>query len=221
MSLYRVLIVGDSRMRHMEAFLNNTTLNIQYTVIMLPGANLHRIATTTADILDNNFSYHLAILAGGINDLSMIRHIPSRHARPRFNQVDTLVNHTAEEMRRCIEYVRAHSYMPIALATLSGLCLSQYSPLLYDFLYTYQPIVDQAIPQINHRVRGINRMNNLRSPDLSSAVNHCVGRRGRYRTHYPLLFDGLHPGYTLRRTWSQNIHTYVVQMFPELSYPHH
>lgn len=217
MSLYKVLIVGDSRLRHLEAFLNNTNLNIRYTVITLPGANLHRIASVAAETLDNNFSFHLTIIAGGINDLSMIRHVPLRHARPRFNQVEVLVNYTVDEMRRCVDHVRNHSYMPVALATISGMCLSQYSPLLSDFLYTYQPIVDQAITQINLRIRGINRMNSLRSPDLSSAVNRCVGHRGRYRTHYTYLFDGLHPGYLLRRTWSQNIHTYCSQIFPELT----
>lgn len=150
MSLYRVLIVGDSHMRHFEAFLNNTTLNIRYTVVTLPGANLNRIATVAAEMLDNNFSFHLTIIAGGINDLSMLRHIPSRHARPRFNSIDILVDYTVEEMRRCIQHVRNHSYMPVALATLSGMHLSQYSPNLWDFLFTYQPIVDQAIPLFLH-----------------------------------------------------------------------
>lgn len=161
MSLYRVLIVGDSRTRHLEGFLNNTSLNIRYTVITIPGASLHRIATVAANTLQENYSFHLTIIAGGINDLSMLRYIPSRHARPRYNTVETLVNYTVGEMRRCIEYVTDYSYMPVALATLSGMNLSQYSPRLHNFLYTYQPIIDQAIVEINHQIRGINRMNSL------------------------------------------------------------
>lgn len=216
MSLYRVLIIGDSRTRHLEGFLNNTTLNIRYTVITVPGATLHRLATVAVNALSQNFSYHLTIIAGGINDLSMLRYIPSRHARPRFNSVETLVNYTVGEMRSCMDYVLNYSYSPVALATLSGMDLSQYSPQLHNFLYTYQPIVDRAIVEINHQVRGINRMNNLRSPDLSSAVNRCAGHQGRYRTHHSYLFDGLHPGYVLRRIWSQNIHTYCARIFPEV-----
>lgn len=142
----------------------NLLLNIQYTVITLPGANLHRIATVAAEALDNNFSFHLTIIAGGIKDISMSRHIPSRHARPRFNSVEVLVNYTVDEMRRCTHYVKDHSYMPVALATLGGMCLSQYSLNLCQFLFTYQPTVDCAITQINYRVRGINRMSSLHSP---------------------------------------------------------
>lgn len=219
MSYYKVLIVGDSRMRHLQAFLNNTTLNINYTVITLPGATLRRIASAAIAELNVNYSYHLTIIAGGINDMTMIRYIPSRHARPRINSIESLVCRTVREMRHCVEDVRAHSYMPVALATLSGMSLTQYSPDLYHFLYNYQPYIDQAITQINHRVRGINRLNSLRSPDLSSAVNRCAGHNGRYRTHYSYLYDGLHPGYLLRRTWAQNIHTYFVEIFPEATQP--
>lgn len=217
MNFYKVLIVGDSRMRHLEAFLSNTTLNIQYKVITLPGATLRRISAAAIDELNADYSYHLTIIAGGINDLTMIRNIPQRHARPRWNSVTTLVRRTVREMRLCIENVYNHSYMPVALATISGMSLAEYSPGLRHFLYTYQPYIDQAIIQINHQVRGINRLNSLRSPDLSSAVNRCVGRNGRYRSHYTYLFDGLHPGYLLRRIWAQNIHTYCACIFPEVT----
>lgn len=140
-------------MRHLEAFLNNTTLNIRYTVITLPGATLHRIATAAIAALNEDYTYHLTIIAGGINDMTMIRNLPQRHARPRWNSVRQLVHRTAREMRLCIERVRDHSYMPVALATLSGMSLAEYSPGLHHFLYTYQPYIDQAITQINHLIR--------------------------------------------------------------------
>lgn len=197
-------------MRHLEAFLNHTTLNIRYTVITLPGATMHRIAAAAIEELNEDYSYHLTIIAGGINDMTMVCNLPQRHARPRWNSVNQLVRRTVREMRLCMEQVRNHSYMPVALATVSGMSLAEYSPGLHHFLYTYQPYIDQAITQINHLIRGINRLDSLRSPDLSSAVNRCAGRNGRYRTHYGHLFDGLHPGYLLRRTWAQNIHTYCI-----------
>lgn len=97
MSYYKVLIVGDSRMHHLEAFLNNTTLNISYTVITLPGATLHRIVAAAIEALDADYSYHLTIIAGGINNMTMIRNLPERHARP-IPQAYTIsyipVNHT-------------------------------------------------------------------------------------------------------------------------------
>lgn len=152
MIFYQVLIVGDSRTRHLEVFLNNNTMNIRYTVITIPGASLHRIGTIAVNVLHERNFFHLTIIAGGTNDLSMLRYIPMRHARPRFNDVDTLVAHTTGEMRRCINYVSRHSYTPVALATLSGINLSQYVPQLHDFLFTYQPIIDQAIIEINRQI---------------------------------------------------------------------
>lgn len=113
-------------MRHLEAFLSNTTLNIRYTVITLPGATLRRIAAAAIEALDADYLYHLTIIAGGINDMTMIRNIPQRHAHPRWNSVTALVHHTIREKRLCIENVRNNSYMPVALATLSGINLAEY-----------------------------------------------------------------------------------------------
>lgn len=43
MSLYKVLIVGDSRVRYLGNRLDRTSLNIKFTVKSLPGADLRRV----------------------------------------------------------------------------------------------------------------------------------------------------------------------------------
>lgn len=49
MSLYRILVVGDSRVRFLQDNLNNTTLNMEFVVVVLPGANFQRIVLKITD----------------------------------------------------------------------------------------------------------------------------------------------------------------------------
>lgn len=66
---YHVLIVGDSRMRYLQKFLNYTSLNIYFTEVTLLGANMRRIMYETLEIVRSSRPYHLIIIAGGINDM--------------------------------------------------------------------------------------------------------------------------------------------------------
>lgn len=202
-------------MRNFENLLNDTRLNVTFKVITLPGATLIRIADTAIEILREDYRYQLIIVAGGINDMTVLRYQPFRHALPNYTSINQLVSHTTNEMRRCVERIQAYSDMPVALATLSGIDLPKYAPQYQYAVFRYQPIIDRAIIAINYQVRGVNRLNSLCSPDLSSAVHRCVGRRGRYRTHYTHLYDGLHPGYHLRTIWTRNIHNYCRRVFPD------
>lgn len=211
---YQVLIVGDSRMRNLQTILNDTSLNIYFTVITLPGANLRRIMYETIQTIRCSRPYDLIIIAGGINDMSILHRYPSRHVFPRTRVVTNLVNYTLEEMRYCIDGIIHTTGTPVALAMLSGLNLAAYSPRYYDLMYILQPCIDRAIIEINHQIRGINRLNNLCSPDLSSAVHRCAGHGGRYRTHYRQLYDGLHPGRSLRLIWARNLLAYCASFFP-------
>lgn len=215
---YHVLIVGDSRMRHLQSYLNDTSFNIYFTVVTLPGATLRRIMHEAIEIVRCSRPYQLIIIAGGINDLTVLHRHPTRHVFPRTRVVPNLINHILHEMHYCIDGISHHTNTPVALAMLSGINLAAYSPRYFDLMYILQPYIDRAIVEINHRVRGINRMNNLHSPDLSSAVHHCAGRGGRYRTHYHQLHDGLHPGGPLRLIWARNIIAFCARFFPDISH---
>lgn len=80
--------------------------------------------------------------------------------------------------------------MPVALATLLGMEFSAYSPDYHDLLSPLQPTFDDGVMGVNQRIRGINRLNNLPSPNLAYPVHRCKGKHGKYCTQYPLLHDG-------------------------------
>lgn len=217
-SYYNILIVGDSRTQFLQNFLNQTSLNIRYHVITIPGATLQRIADVAIQTLDNPHYYHLTNHAGGINNITMLRHRPTRHAVLRYRRADVIIENVIREMRICVEAVQEHTYMPVAIASLSGMHLNHYSPT-YQFATHYmQRTLDFAITRINLRIRGINRLNSLYTPDLSSAVHRCAGRGGTYRSHYSHLPDGLYPGAHLLRVWTNNLHAYCFRLFPEATH---
>lgn len=92
--IYNVLIVGDSRLRYLGRTLNNTSLNIKFTVRSLPGARMLNIAQYTVTDLSQRNDFHLAIIMGGINDMSNLVYYPTKHALPRFGNTNEIIDHT-------------------------------------------------------------------------------------------------------------------------------
>lgn len=202
-------------MRHLQTLFNKTSLNIHFTVVTLPGASIMQQAI---EIVQFSRPFHLIILSGGINDISVLHQYPTRHVFPRTRVVANLIYYTLDEMRYCIDEIKRFTDTPVALAMFSGLNLAAYSPRYYDLMYILQPYMDRAIIEINHRIRGINRLNNMYSPDLSSAVHRCIGHGRRYRTHYQYFYDGLQPGYALRLIWARNLLAYCARFFPWITH---
>lgn len=222
MNNHRILIVGDSRVRHLQEVLDLTSLNLSYMVITLPGAKLSDIAIKTIAELSycDLYHYELVILAGGINNVSKLVYGPTRHAVPRYRSSRDLVTSTLWEMEKAVGKIKSYFDVPVAMASLSGISLVNYSPQYHGKLYNMQPLVDSSIIALNNMVRGLNRRNGLRTPDLSSDVHRCSGHGGHYRTHYAYLYDGLHPSCLLRSKWADKIVSYCVQMFADLYYLH-
>lgn len=208
MEEYQILVVGDSRARQLSQVLNNTSLNMVFNVKTVPGARMKGIALKTITELAYNNRYHLIILIAGINDVSRLLRHPSWHAVPRFGSVNEIVSHTLHEMRAAMCKIYRFASSPVVLASLPGMDLVKYSPWLYSKLYPLQPVLDEAIVQINYQIRGLNRCRGMTTPDLSSITNRCHGRGGFYRSHYLYLIDGLHPGCVLRERWALKIIAY-------------
>lgn len=137
---------------------------------------------------------------------------------PRFRSVNSLVNNTVDQMQNGVHQLQQITSVPISIASLVGARLVSYSPGYWRRLYRLQPLVDTAILQINNRIRGINRLNNLRTLDLSSQVHRCMGHGGRYRTRYVHLYDGLHPGAQLLDHWVSKIIGYCCVLFPNVGH---
>lgn len=215
---YHVLIIGDSRTKHLSQVLNKTTLNIIYHVVTVSGARMRRIALRAITELGFYNGYHLIILTAGINDVSKLVWHPSRRAVPRYDSVHKIVECTVYEMQNAVERVRRFTATPVLLASLSGMDLTKYTPWFYGELYPLQPLIDKSIILLNHRIRGINRRYGCSTPDLSSDTNRCHGRGGSYRTHYLYLVDGLHPGFLLRERWANKIINFCARNFPSTAH---
>lgn len=218
MSYYRILIVGDSRVRNLQEELNATSLNLHFVVFTLPGANFYRICLKAKVEISYDDCYDLILLIGGINNLTRINRHPSYHIMPRYRSVTRLVNSTIDQMVQGVLQLQQITSTPITIPSLVGVRLVSYSPHFWRSLYRLQPIIDTAILQVNNRIRGINRLNNMRTIDLSSHVHRCVGHGGRYRTRYIHLRDGLHPGAELLELWAAKIVGFCGTYFTDLTH---
>lgn len=211
---YNVLLIGDSRVKGLEVKLNTTSLNLCFTVVSLSGANLSTITAKAQTILAHPNQFQLILIAGGINNMTRLLHNPSRHAVPRHGSSEALTENTLAAMRLTVETIKSITPMPVVLATLPGINLAAYSPEYHDLLIPLQPQFDDAVMDVNHRIRGINRLNNLHTLNLAYPVHRCKGKRGKYRSQYSLLHDGLHPSLYLQDRWVNAIIEYCSRALP-------
>lgn len=215
-SLYNILIVGDSRLRYLEPRLNATSLNLQFTVRVLPGARLSNIALSATAALSYAKVYHLVIIAGGINDMSRLAYLPTKHALPRYGNFNDLVNHTLETLREGMHKIRSIADAPVILATLAGMDFSAYSPNYADLLHPLQKSFNKAVIEVNGQIRGINRLASLDTINLAYPIHRCKGKGGRYATQFSYLHDGLHPTEELLNKWVDAILTFCAEFFPSV-----
>lgn len=218
MSLYKVLVVGDSRVRSLQEHLNNTTLNLEFLVVVLPGANFQRIVLKAMIEISMDVEYQLIILIGGINNVTSLHYNPARHIRPRYRTMNSLVHNVTNHMRNGVNQIRQLTATPVVVGTLVGARLLIYSACRRRDLFYQQPLIDSAITRINCLIRGINRLNDVQTLDLSSHVHRCMGHGGRYSTRYIHLHDGLHPGRRLLEIWVAKILGYCCTFFPGVTH---
>lgn len=216
---FDILIVGDSRTRGLEDKPYYTSLNLRFTVITLPGANLDSITLKMLTLLSYPNAFELIFVVGGINNMTRLLHNPTRHAVPRFRAVTDMIENTLSDMRIALNKITAITDKPVILASLPGMDLSAYSPGYRDLLSPLQASLDTAITKINLRIRGLNRLNNVRTLNLAYPIHRCKGKNGRYRTQYSLLFDGLHPGTYLQGRWVEAIIEFCVRALPGVRHP--
>lgn len=216
---YNILIIGDSRAKLLEHELNKSTFNFLFVVKVLPDAGLHRITLKALTSLSYDNSYDMLILAGGINDLTKLAYLPTRHALPRSNSADDLAETALFEMRKSINKITKITSIPVVLATLPGMDLVRYSPDYSELLAPFQPALDEAITIINKQIRDINRLNGTFTLNLAYPIHRCKGKGGHYRNQYSLLLDGLHPGFVLREKWTNSIISYCSRIFSVVTHP--
>lgn len=205
---FRILVIGDSRARYLNSYLNNTSLNLLFEVICIPGAKLEDLVLKTMALLSYEVNYDLIIFTGGINNITRITYRPCKHATLRYNSPDKIVNNVMNKLYEGVEKILNVKSVPLVIATIPGIDLVKYSPHAWFRLLPLQPMLDSSIIEINRQIRGLNRMRGLSTINLAYPVHRCVGRGGKYFAHYALLWDGLHPSTHLIQKWTDEILSY-------------
>lgn len=183
---------------------------------MIPGARMANITLCTLAALSYSDVYHLVIVSGGINDLSKLVHLPTKHALPRYGNSTELVERTLDTLRVSMDKIRAISDAPTILATIPGMDFAKYSPEYADILTPIQSSFNHAVVEINSRIRGITRLVNLDTVNLAYPVYRCKGGGGRYTTQFSFFYDGLHPTDLLLGRWATMIINFCTGFFPHL-----
>lgn len=207
MSNYPVLIVADSRGRHLETELQYELYNVNYQLIWIKGL---RFCNTTESILPMVYRYKpkLIYLLNGICDITSIRSrnpwmIALRDPCP----MNTTVNYiTAADQLHSELYSMSdkigHQIMVI-FSTQTGVDLSQYNGYPEELVSPEQAAMNQAITMINRRIFAMNRSMGVITPYLSSVVH--MRHKGKYRFVSNKLVDGCHPTRQLCQAWAQKI----------------
>lgn len=203
---YRVLCIGDSRLRYLQYDLNENLRHIKFTCHVFPGGTLGYLLYQLRLILMNcaPHYYDYILVAGGICDLTLLTKSPSRRVTPRYNSVAATVENFERLLSVFRESACLFTQIPIIYSPLVGIQLMHYSygdPTVFGL----QPIIDDSIPLINIMIKQINRWNGLPTPDLAYAIHHSRGHRGTYRTRYGRLVDGCHPDEQTRKIWVREI----------------
>lgn len=203
---YRILCLGDSRLRYLQYYLNENMRHIQFVCYVFPGATLgHLLYQLRLILMDSSPGhYDYIMVAGGICDITSLTRLPARRVTPYYSSVVATVENFERVLSVFRESARLFTQIPIVYATLVGIHLTHYS-LGDDTVYHLQPIIDESIPLMNKIIKEINRWNGLPTPDLAYTIHHSRGHRGTYRTRYRRLADGCHPDEQTRLLWVRAI----------------
>lgn len=203
--IHRVLIVGDSRIRGMGYYLNNTSLNLEFTVQCLPGARIEEIGVKIMTCLAYNDDFDLVLHIGGINDVTKLKFRPSRYATLRYSSGPKTCEEVMLRLYRVREKIANIYGIPMCIATIPGMNLINYSPMMWYRVLPLQETLDLSMFEINRRIRGLNRRYGHSTLNVAYPVHRCGGRGGRYHSHYGWLVDGLHPKQSLMERWANDI----------------
>lgn len=205
--MVRVLCVGDSRLGHLQALLNNNRRDISFSCFVYPGATLGRLAYETRIIMSHvaQDHYDYIVILGGICDLTLLQKCPVRWIKLAHTSVAGLVDNFERLISLCKSTINLFTACPIIFATVPGVHLNRYIGTDSTELFHSQPVLDAAIPLINVIIKEMGRRNGVPILDLAKFIHHSKGKRGTYRTRYCRLHDGCHPNADTRILWSQEI----------------
>lgn len=166
----KVLLVGDSRIRHMDLDLNAKDPDFAFICKCLPGANIRKATQVIKETILINNTFSLIILAAGINNVTHLIRKPIKLVRNRFLSVTDTVEFLQQSLQEGLKAIRAATQIPIIICLIVGLHLPTYSPENSRACYQ-QPIIDQAVHQINQLIYSTNCENHVPTPLIESTIH--------------------------------------------------
>lgn len=204
---YHVLCVGDSRLRHIQALLNNNHRDISYYCFVYPGATLGKLAYELRTILSlvGDSYYDIIVIVGGICDLTHYRKSPTRWISLAYTSIESTVDNFERLYSLCRNTINLFTHTPVLFSTVPGIHMNRYIDSDSVLLYHEQPKMDTAIPLINVIIKESSRIRGYPVVDIAQFIHHSKGKGGTYRTRYCKLADGCHPDENTRLSWAKEI----------------
>lgn len=200
----KVFLIADSRGRDLEKRLNNYNSHIQFCVKVHPGASISWLIAKTHQLLGSNDGkmYSLAVVFGGICDITKISYMPYRAAIPRMETASELIENFKSSCEGANIFI---PNIPILLTPIVGIDLIQYAGHWDESLFGMQPMIDDVVPVVNSFIKSHNRDRGLPTPNKASCIHRCRGKNKGHRTHYQKLYDGCHPTEEVKENWAKAI----------------
>lgn len=124
----KILLVGDSRLKHLDTLLNSMDPNFAFIGKSFSGARLNRIIDKTIEILTENNTFSLIVILGGINDITKIAKRPLWLIKTRYDSVPETVMQVNDAIKHGQEKLKAATQIPSVFCPVVGLKLAVYSP---------------------------------------------------------------------------------------------
>lgn len=192
-----MLVFGDSRCRGLQQRLRNTGILVYY----YPGANLQKIITKAIPIIRRTVPT-LVLIMGGINDVTMLHHRPTRTISLRFCVENDIVQNVISTMDRLRgELYALFPTLKVSFGGLIGLDLNASNGT--PGRSPQQDLITRAFITLNRAILDSNVAANVPHLYLTSKVYKW--HKGRLRCQYRLLTDGLHPGPVILDDWAKSI----------------
>lgn len=204
----KVLIVGDSRAKHLSGFLDREYIHLDYALIWQSGltlSNTYNFAKST--ILE--IKPKLIHILTGVCDVTEIRSHSPRLVLLRNPTVNATVYSyitRADLLHSMIFSLRTVlGWDPmIIFPTQVGIDLARYNHFPHDLIHPHQVVLNNAMMDINRYMIAQNNRMHITTPFLAGPIHtRC---RGKPRHMYGKLQDGCHLSPQISWIWAEQLY---------------
>lgn len=212
MSDYPVLIVADSRGRHLETELQFELTNFNFQLVWVKGLRFCNTAQNISPLV-HRYKPKLIYLLNGICDVTYVRTRNPRMVAMRDPcPMNTTMNYLAAADQLHSELYSMSSkighQIMVIFSTQTGVNLSHYNGYPEELISPEQSAMNQAMAMINRRIFAMNKSMGIVTPYLSSAVH--MRNKGKFRFASNKLADGCHPTRQLCQAWAQKMRRNII-----------